>query len=509
MKLIINIFNFIKKYKYYIYFFVLVYVISILTPYTGDDYGNYMPDTNIISAAKTAIKNYFTYESRVFSRFLINILVYHKWLWNIVNAASMLLMYWCFNKCANKNNNKYIYMLSMILILLVPGSMFGQVYAWPTGGCTYLIPASLILFYITYIFNYKINKKIIVVLLGILNFIIPMFVDNFGVGLIIANIIFLTYFFKDKNKSKKILFFTLLSIISILIVYFSPGSANRLATTDEFSNLSILGKIIFNFDNFFNYTFYAVPFTLILMMIINIYVINKLIKQNVIFKTILILIFCFGPLYTSFIGLYMYNPLSEYIASLDFFWLEKNMFLDTYVGHLYYFIFALFFIYSIYYIYKNDCLKYIALVIIGVSTNFIMFLSPTWGFRTTFFTNIMILLVCLILISKIIEVENYFNTDSKIIIKTIYFIMIIYLLTSFILISKFEQNRLFDIKNQYNNGYCDIYIKSAPFRILWNYNPFTDWHLYTYKGYLKNRNIINSELVDIHVEYSKDIFYRR
>lgn len=504
-----SILNLIKKHKYYIVFFILVYVISMLTPYTGDDYGNYMPDINIVSAAKIAINNYFTYESRMFSRFIINILVYHKWLWNIVNAGSILLIYWCFNKFANKNKNKYIYMLSMILILLIPGSMFGQVYAWPTGGCTYLIPTSLLLFYITYIYNYPLNKKIIIILLILLNFIIPLFVDNFGVGLVSANFFFLVYFFKDKKINKKILLFTTISIISLLIVYFSPGSANRLATTDEFSSLSIIGKVWFNFDNFFNYTFYAVPFTLILMMIINIYVINKLIKKNIIFKTIIILLFCFGPIYTLYTGLYMYNPISEYIASLDFFWIEKNVFLDTYIGHIYYFIFALFYIYSIYYLYNNKSLKYIALVLIGVSTNMIMFLSPTWGFRTTFFTNIMMLLVCLILISKIIEVENYFRTDLKIIIKTIYFIIIIYLLTIFILIYKFEQNRLSDIKNQYYDGYCDIYINSAPFRILWNYNPFTDWHLYTYKGYLKSRNVINSELVDIHVKYSEDVFYRR
>ena len=79
--------NNMKKYiKYIVLFFGLV-LLFFLAPISGDDWSNYLVGREgIIHSLGNALGMYFDWEGRFVSRVLINILTYHKWLWNILNA---------------------------------------------------------------------------------------------------------------------------------------------------------------------------------------------------------------------------------------------------------------------------------------------------------------------------------------------------------------------------------------------------------------------------------------
>ena len=79
-----------KKNKYYLIMFAFVLIISLLVPLSGDDWANYYPDITISKSISIAFKFYSTFESRIASRFLINLLCYHKVVWAIINALSLI-----------------------------------------------------------------------------------------------------------------------------------------------------------------------------------------------------------------------------------------------------------------------------------------------------------------------------------------------------------------------------------------------------------------------------------
>ena len=61
-----------------------------------------------------------------------------------------------------------------------------------------------------------------------LNIVIPMFVEHMAVILILINIIFIIIdFLKNKSVNIKLVIFLIVSIISFLTMFLSPGNAFR------------------------------------------------------------------------------------------------------------------------------------------------------------------------------------------------------------------------------------------------------------------------------------------
>lgn len=273
--------EFVKKNKYYIIMFFTIFIISCLAPLNGDDWGNYNPDTTLMWSISDAIRSYLSYESRIVSRVLINILCYHKILWNILNSLAFVTIYWSLIKLFNIKDNLG-YKLIGIIMLLLPCAMIGQMYTWVTGSITYLFPTALILGYCTY--SLKVLKKYSIKnmpFLVIINLIGALFIDHCGVALIFINIfLIINYYHKNKKIPIHIFILLLLSICSLLIAYFSPGSSNRLAGSSEFANLSFFENIFSNYDNFLDYIYAANPILALLMLVPINYLIFQKIKRN-------------------------------------------------------------------------------------------------------------------------------------------------------------------------------------------------------------------------------------
>ncbi len=80
---------------------------------------------------------YFDWEGSIISRLLINILTYHKYIWNIVNSPLIVLTINFSLKIINPKNKKMIYTLTLLVILMMNIYTFSQTITWIAGNITY------------------------------------------------------------------------------------------------------------------------------------------------------------------------------------------------------------------------------------------------------------------------------------------------------------------------------------------------------------------------------------
>ena len=186
----------------------------------------------------TAISMYKTWEGRFISRIFISFLTYHKWIWNLLNATLTTTLVSTMYKYQIKDSKTSLLMIILGLLLVsIPFS--SQIYFWLAGNITYFFPTVILLLVVTYILKSE-NKNIniwISILLIIISFITPMFVENIGCAYVFTSILLLIYFYK-KNKKKSILIFLmlLLSTTGLIMMLLSPGSQLRMSQNIEFAN---------------------------------------------------------------------------------------------------------------------------------------------------------------------------------------------------------------------------------------------------------------------------------
>ena len=96
-----------KKYVKYVFVFVFFLFLFWLSPISGDDWGNYIAGSNgLRSSLGVALGMYFDWEGRLISRVFINILTYHKWIWNIMNSLLIVGLVFCIEKIIGNDRKK-------------------------------------------------------------------------------------------------------------------------------------------------------------------------------------------------------------------------------------------------------------------------------------------------------------------------------------------------------------------------------------------------------------------
>lgn len=452
-----------------ILFFITIFSLS---PISGDDWGNYMVGSLGIShMIGRAVGMYFVWEGRLVSRLLINFLTYYKWIWNIVNSLSVCSIIYFSVKIIQPKDQKSIYLLSLLGILGMNIYMFSQGITWLAGNITYLFPISLLIFYLYFLKEHRIKEHPI--LFGTISFIIPMFVEHMAILLVIVHILTLIYnYIKSKKISRIIIIYLILSVISTLVMLLSPGSAARSAVENiEFNQLSLIGKVIYNIPNWIYYTCMIHGYGNILWIIATLYLIHKTIlnKKIKIVLDIFVLI----------------------IPSLTLFSYHLNMihisFLPTLVNPNHWFIICYWFCFIILYgalLIKNkketDYINIFILAILGLFANIIMLVSPTWGYRTTLATSILLSIANLWIISKI-KISEFIQ--KCIIIITI-LIMGIYLI---FYVDLYRQNKKREtmIQEDLQSNSDVIRVKNLPFYAPCNSNPGCEYHDKVFKEYYK------------------------
>lgn len=476
-----------KKKIFFKSIFLFFLLIFCLSPICGDDWGNYIEGSRgIYKSITEAIGMYFSWEGRFISRVLINILTYHKILWNIINSLVITISIYLIIKLINPKK-KIIYLLTPLIFLLMNMFTFSQTVTWVAGNITYLFVIPLLLLYYYFVFNDK--KQVIV--FSILNIIMTMFVEHMAIVLILSNIFFIIYrYIKNKKTSKELVLYLVLSIIGTVVMLISPGSLYRSSVENlDFNKLSIISKVIYNIPNFIYYTFIVNPYMIVLLSLANYYLIKKNIN-NKLLKVLLIIFMNVIPLLST--SLYIISN----FKSMNIFLLDSN----SIILKIYYVIYILLFICLIIKDTKSIFNKEIFFFILGISSNIVMMVSPTWGFRTSLATYIFLCIFSLMIIEKYMKERKVFNivAASALVLSSIIYILI-YISTY----RQYKENKLIIEKGIKDNSKV-IEIYKYPVFINCNINPESEFHLKVFKKYY---NIEDKEVILLDNKWKYFILY--
>jgi hypothetical protein len=265
----------------------------------------------------------------------------------------------------------------------------------------------------------------------------------------------------------------LLSTTGLIMMLLSPGSQLRMSQNIDFANMNTFEKIFRNIPNFIKYGFTKNIFILIMMLIpTNKYLIDTLKSKK--YKLIIILLFNIIPILSIIQNWHHMIPIG----------IDNNyngFFLTTNWYYIFYWI-------SFLIIYLLSIIKYtkdkknkehiIILFLIGISSMGVMFFTPTWGERVT-------ALYIFIIILSSTRIISEFNINIKV-IKTIPILLFftISINSGYSVANKiFDIRRESDIKEQLKNNEKTIYIYYSGIASLWNYTPFEEYHINTFKRY--------------------------
>lgn len=469
-----------KKKIFFISIFVFFLIIFFLSPISGDDWGNYIEGSRgLYKSITEAVGMYFSWEGRLISRILINILTYHKVLWNIINSLVITGTIYLIIRIINPKK-KIIYLLTLLIFLLMNIYTFSQVVPWLAGNITYLFVIPLLLLYFYYIFE---DDKKLIISFSILNLVMTMFIEHMAVILIFSNILFIICrYIKNKKISKELILYLIISIIGTLIMLLSPGTLYRSSVENiDFNKLSIIGKLIHNIPNFIYYTFMVNPYLIVLLSLTSFYLINKVFK-NKLLKIFLVVVMNIIPILST--SLYLISN----FKTINSFLIDPN----SKILLIFYIIYILFFLYLIIKSNKSIFNKEMFFFVIGISSNLVMMISPTWGFRTSLATYIFLSIFSLMIISNNIKDRKIYN----IFLSGIIIVSSIFYLTLYISIYRqYKEN-----KNIIENGIKDkskvIEIYKYPYFANCNINPDNDYHLRVFKKYYGIDEEVEVKLLD-------------
>lgn len=479
----------------FIGYFIFFLLIMFLSPISGDDWGNYIVGSSgLHKAVGNAIGMYFSWEGRFVSRLLINLLTYHKVVWNIINSIVIVSIIYLINNICNFKNKKTMLLLMFLSILLMNVFTFSQVIVWIAGNITYLFVIPLILIYIKLLYNKKDFNNRITIFIILLNIIIPMFVEHMAIILILLNFIFLLIdYLKYKCVNKKMLVFLLISVISFLLMFLSPGNRLRSEMENlEFNKLNFIDKLIYNIPNFVLYT-YIINYFLMFITLIGSYF---LIKNNIKNKRNRIILYIYELMSVVFVInclLVSFNIINVNILN------EKNVFVIGY--------YLLLTVINFYLLFKNsknskNSKNYLSILfyLIGIASNAVMLMSPTWGYRTSFATYLFMCISFAIVIDEYLK-ENKFVNISLILMNSV---CILFYIVFYVNINCLYKDNLNIINEGIENNKNEIEIIGYPSFAPCNINPSNEYHLTKFKEYYGIKKEVEIKIIDNHW---KLIFY--
>lgn len=482
-----------KKYYKYLSLCLFFIVIFFLSPLSGDDWGNYIVGSEgLRHSLGVAVGLYFDWEGRFISRVLINILTYYKWLWNIINALVVTATIYIGMKFVGKKTKKFIFPLMSAVLLLMNLYTFSQTMVWVAGNITYLFIVPVLLWYFYYLLNNDKYNKWFTFIFILINLFGTMFVENMALVLVGGNILLLLYkYIKTKKIDRRLVVYTIISIGSILVMLLSPGTRYRNTIENVvFNELSLFGKMIFNIPNFVYYTFIINTYLLVLMSYSNYLIIRNKI-DNKYLKFFLLIFMLVLPLLTIFI-----YPISVFMDTDLFLLIDTNN-LFVIVYWLVYLVIS----FILVFLHDRKELKLVFLFLVGLISNVVMLVSPTWGFRTSLFTYIVLAIVAL-------NIINNYSKDNKFFDYVSYGILVgatIFYLIFYINICRCQSNLEKGIEKQLIEESEVIYIDRFPSFANCNINPENEYHIGKYKLYYGIPE--DKELVLIDGKWKYLIFY--
>ena len=478
-----------KKYIKYVAMFLFLLVLFFLSPIAGDDWSNYLVGSEgLRHSLGVAVGMYFDWEGRIISRVLINILTYNKWLWNILNAIVVCSIIYMGMKLIHKKPKKIMFPLMVLVIIGMNLFSFSQVMTWIAGNITYLFVIPIILWYFYYVLNNDKYNKWFVVLFSLINLFGCMFVENMAVVLVGGNILLLIIkYIKNKKIDKRIILYLSMSVVGTLSMLLSPGTRYRNSIENlDFNKLNLFEKVIYNIPNFVYYTFIVNSFMLVIMNISNCLIINDKVKNKWVKLLLILFIISISSLSIIIYSISLFSNIACGLIN------HHNIFI------ILYWLVYLLISFILLFIYDNKKFDTLFLFLIGLGSNLCMLISPTWGFRTSFFTYLMFSIVSLKVINSYIKDRNltyYIMCGCATLACVFYLVLYINIYRCLVNVEKM-------ILKKSDVIYIDKFSRFAPCDI----NPSNEYHLKKFKEYYGLSDEVEIRLID--GKWIADIIYK-
>ena len=239
--------------------FLFFALISHWTPVSGDDWV-YAVGGMYNNPFVQAFRMYQTWSGRLLSELWGFLVAPHKSLWNLLNPLFFVLIFCLLVQLSGgKNHVISTAALAFLLMLCVANRLRMQTYTW-IMGTTYVIPLLLFLVLVMlmkrWVFEDSYHKWTVPVLC-ILNFCIPLYMENAAALVCGADLLILIYLYIiDKVKFKQYIMPFVFGIAGTLIILLSPGASLRMVNDNAvFNSLSIVEKLSQNWPQFLFHTF--------------------------------------------------------------------------------------------------------------------------------------------------------------------------------------------------------------------------------------------------------------
>ena len=403
---------------------VLVFAIAVSTifnPLTGDALVFSDLKGSIFSILKT---RWDGTTSRVILEFiLINILRNIPFLWRIINALMIVLLYKSMDKIFNRKNDlfiKYVIAIFMLLYTYLDMSSAG----WSATTVNYLWTLSLGVFSLIPVVNIlrgeTYNKKLLI--LTIPSMIISANQEQCAALLFGFLCLFnLYYFLKNKKLNLVLVTYLLITIISLVVILICPGNFNRVDNEiftwfKDYKELGLLDKLLLSLNNTFDMLLGRCNYVFMGFYMILSYILYKLKKdKKIVFTSIMLTI---GTIVIPFMNIFRINNLYKlyHVAGEP---ILNNLHLEALsykasillsVGYLVCTVILL-------YIVTKSKDKYIKLFVpvmflAGIISRFILGFSPTLyasSYRTGIFMNFIIIM----LVPAVISMVKLTNKDKR------------------------------------------------------------------------------------------------
>ena len=279
--------------------FILIYILNILHPLFGDDWGySMLPDSQEkISTFRdilyTQYKHYFSWGGRSVVHIIAQwLLLIGKQTANVINSiayvALTLTIYYIANQ-GNKTRPALLIAINMMIWFFQP--VFGSTILWITGSANYLWGTLIILLFIApyanhFYQNNQIGKQetLKTILMFLFGIIAGWTNENMSVALISIILIFIIYY-KFNSSSKKIPTWAISGLVGVTIgaifMIAAPGNYARMGatmTSSHVSNFSIYVGRLFTIMS--SYYYYALSATFVFFILLIIYKYYKKEKSN-------------------------------------------------------------------------------------------------------------------------------------------------------------------------------------------------------------------------------------
>ena len=367
----------------------------------GDDfiYGSYVKG-DITEFFNNHIYHYMFKNGRAIVHFIVTLfLIFDVYLWRIINPLTICCLIILISKLTNSDKEKYkkAITLSIMLVSFISINISREAIYWLDGSFNYLYPMVLFLLNI-YLVNKSIENNKNYWYLPILGFVVGATVEQ--VGLMTIGVLFLILIdrlFINKNKVDMILYVNFIAtILGYLTVVLAPGNFVRSSKQSP----EIVGNII----QLFRYNFMSdkMNFFMLLLMISSIAWLISFIKKgyNKKINFLLLILMVLNSILYSAIGFFtssimklanrfinenisIYSSLWEVTSRLDGSNILGAILWGIAVVSGCFTIIVLLYQGIVIYI-KNKELNMLVFIIVAIGAQFMMIISPVYGYRTVF-----------------------------------------------------------------------------------------------------------------------------